>query len=58
MAQPDAEDGAIFPPNAPKVVGRSALVAFWNEFFKIPGMTLSFKTEKFVYSNDRTMATR
>ena len=32
-------------------------MAFWNEFFKIPGMTLTFKTDRFVYSNDCTMAT-
>jgi uncharacterized protein (TIGR02246 family) len=57
VAQLYAEDGTMLPPNAPKVVGRAALQTAWGELFKIPGMTLTFKTERFIFSNDRTMAT-
>jgi uncharacterized protein (TIGR02246 family) len=57
VAQIYTDDGAIFPPNSPKAAGRASLQTFWGEFFKIPGMSLTFKTEKLVFSADHTMAT-
>ena len=52
-----AEDGAMFPPNAPKVQGRAALKEAWTGFVSMPAMTLTFKTESLVFSQDHTMAT-
>lgn len=51
-----AEDGAMFPPNAPKVVGRDALQKGWGEFFQIPGMALTFETEKLVVAKGGDVA--
>lgn len=51
-----AEDGAMFPPNAEKVYGRPALKDAWNGFFKIPGMALTFKTDRLVFSEDHSIA--
>lgn len=55
-AQMYAEDGAMFPPNAPKVVGRDALQKGWAGFFQIPGMALTFETEKLVVAKGGDVA--
>jgi uncharacterized protein (TIGR02246 family) len=57
VAQIYVEEGAMFPPNAPKVEGRAGLQAAWGEMFKAPGMALTFKTDKIVFSADGSMAT-
>lgn len=51
-----AEDGQLLPPNAPKVVGRAALEKNWAEFTAIPGMTLTFETETFVFAKSGDLA--
>lgn len=43
-----AEDGALLPPNAPKAQGREAIEKAWADFMALPGMTLTFETEKLV----------
>ena len=56
IAQMHAEDGAMFPPNAPKAAGRDALEKGWGELFKIPGVTLTFETERFVFAKSGDVA--
>lgn len=39
-----AEDGMVYPPNAPVVTGRAAARELWAEALKDPSMSLSWKT--------------
>ncbi len=51
-----AEDGQMLPPNAPKAVGREALEKGWAGLMGMPGMTLTFETEKFVFAKSGDLA--
>ena len=51
-----AEDGQMLPPNAPKAVGREALEKGWTEMMGIPGVALTFETEKFVFAKSGDLA--
>jgi uncharacterized protein (TIGR02246 family) len=51
-----AEDGQMLPPNAPKSVGRAALEQGWNGFMQIPGMKLTFETEKVTIAKSGELA--
>ncbi len=51
-----AEDGQMFPPNSPKAVGRDAIQKGWEGFLGLPGMTLTFETEKFVFAKSNDLA--
>ncbi len=51
-----AEDGQFLPPNAPKAVGRAAVEKNWADAVGLPGMTLTFETEKFVFSKSGDLA--
>ena len=51
-----AEDGAMLPPNAPKAAGREAVQKGWEEMFKIPNVTLTFETERFVIAKSGDVA--
>ncbi len=51
-----AEDGQMLPPNTPKAVGRTALEQAWNGFFSIPGMALTFETEKLTFAQSGDLA--
>ena len=51
-----AEDGELLPPNAPKAAGREAVEKGWEGFMGLPGMTLSFETEKFVFAKSADLA--
>ena len=51
-----AEDGQMLPPNTPKAVGRTALEQAWNGFVSIPGMALTFETEKFTFAQSGDLA--
>ncbi len=44
------EDGQLLPPNAPRAEGRAAIEQGWNGFVNIPGMTLTFETDKLVFA--------
>ena len=54
IAQIYAEDGTMLPPNAPKASGRDAVQKGWEEMFKIPGVQLTFDTERFVFAKAAT----
>lgn len=51
-----AEDAQMIPPNAPKAVGRDAIQKGWEGFLKLPGMNLTFETEKFVFAKSNDLA--
>lgn len=51
-----AEDAQTLPPNAPKAVGREAIEKNWAGMFGIPGMSLSFESEKFVFAKSADLA--
>jgi uncharacterized protein (TIGR02246 family) len=51
-----AEDGQMLPANSPKAVGRTAIEQGWSGFFNIPGMALTFETEKFVFAQSGELA--
>lgn len=51
-----AEDGQMLPPNAPKAVGREALEKAWAGLMGMPGMTLTFETETFVFAKSGDLA--
>jgi uncharacterized protein (TIGR02246 family) len=51
-----ADDGAMLPPNAPKAAGRDAVEKSWGEMFKIPGVALTFETERFVFAKSGDVA--
>jgi uncharacterized protein (TIGR02246 family) len=56
IAQIYAEDGQFLPPNAPKAVGREAIQKGWTEMFAIPGVALTFETEKLVFAKSGDLA--
>jgi uncharacterized protein (TIGR02246 family) len=56
IAQYYAEDGQFLPPNAPKAVGREAIQKAWSEMFAIPGVALTFETEKLVFAKSGDLA--
>jgi uncharacterized protein (TIGR02246 family) len=56
IAELYAEDGAMLPPNAPKAQGRAAIQKGWEDMFGIPGVTLTFETERFVIANSGDLA--
>ena len=51
-----AEDAQFLPPNAPKAVGRAAIEKGWTDFMAVPGMALTFETEKFVFAKSGDLA--
>jgi uncharacterized protein (TIGR02246 family) len=51
-----AEDGHMLPPNAPKAVGREAIKKGWEGFLGLPGMQLTFETEKFEVARSADVA--
>ncbi len=51
-----AEDAQMLPPNAPRAVGREAIEKGWAETMAIPGMSLTFETEKFVFAKSGDLA--
>lgn len=51
-----AEDAQMLPPNAPRAVGRTAIEKGWAETMAIPGMSLTFETEKFVFAKSGDLA--
>jgi uncharacterized protein (TIGR02246 family) len=51
-----AEEGQLMPPNAVKAVGREAIEKGWAGMFGIPGMSLSFETETFVFAKSADLA--
>ncbi len=51
-----AEDGQMLPPNMPKAVGRTALEQAWNGFVNVPGMVLTFETEKLTFAQSGDLA--
>ena len=51
-----AEDAQFLPPNAPKAVGREAIEKNWAGMFGIPGVALTFETEKFVFAKSSDLA--
>jgi uncharacterized protein (TIGR02246 family) len=51
-----AQDGEFMPPNSPKVTGRDAIKDAWEKMFQIPGVGLTFTTDKFVFAKGGDMA--
>lgn len=51
-----AEDGELMPPNAPKAIGRAAIEQGWTGILGIPGVTLTFETEKLVLAKSGDVA--
>jgi len=52
-----AEDGAAFPPNAPRVEGRDNLKKFFEDFFALPGLeSLTWRSDKVVFAASGEMA--
>ncbi|MFM9863316.1 MAG: YybH family protein [Micropepsaceae bacterium] len=51
-----AEDAQVLPPNAPKAVGREAIGKAWDGIFALPGLALTFDTEKFVFAKSGEFA--
>jgi uncharacterized protein (TIGR02246 family) len=56
VAELYAEDGEMLPPNAPKAAGRAAVEQGWSQMFTIPGVGLTFETEKFVFAKSGDLA--
>ncbi|MDZ4870508.1 MAG: SgcJ/EcaC family oxidoreductase [Alphaproteobacteria bacterium] len=56
IAQNYAEDAQFLPPNAPKAVGREAIQKGWSEMFAIPGVALTFESEKIVFAKSGDLA--
>ena len=51
-----AEDGQMLPPNSAKAVGREAIEKGWAGFMGLPGMALTFETEKFIFAKSADLA--
>ena len=51
-----AQDGEFMPPNASKVTGRDAIKAAWQQMFQIPGVGLTFTTDKLVLGQSADLA--
>ena len=56
IAQNYAEDGQFLPPNAPKAVGREAIQKGWSDMFALPGVALTFESEKIVFAKSGDLA--
>lgn len=56
IAELYAEDGQMMPPNAPKAVGREAVQKGWEGVLAIPGVALTFETEKFAVAKSGDLA--
>lgn len=56
IAQFYAEDAQFLPPNAPKAVGREAIQKGWSEMLAIPGVALTFESEKIVFAKSGDLA--
>lgn len=56
IAQYYAEDAQFLPPNAPKAVGREAIQKGWSEMMAIPGVALTFESEKIVFAKSGDLA--
>lgn len=56
IAAMHVEDAQMLPPNAPKAVGREAIEKGWAGFMGLPGMALTFETEKFVFAKSGDLA--
>ena len=56
IAQIYADDGAMMSPNAPKASGREAIQKGWEDLFKIPGVSLTFDTERLVFAKSGDLA--
>jgi uncharacterized protein (TIGR02246 family) len=51
-----AQDGEFLPPNSAKVTGRESIKAAWQAMFQIPGVGLTFATDKFVFGSSNDLA--
>jgi uncharacterized protein (TIGR02246 family) len=51
-----ADDAQFLPPNAPKAVGREAIQKGWTDMFALPGVTLTFGTEKITFAKSGDLA--
>lgn len=51
-----AEDGQMLPPNTTKAVGRDAIKKGWEGFLGLPGMQLTFETDKFEVARSADLA--
>ena len=51
-----AEDGQMMPPNTARAVGREAIEKGWAGFLGMPGMTLTFTTDKIVIAKSGDVA--
>ena len=51
-----AQDGEFMPPNSGKVSGHDAIKAAWQGMFQIPGVGLTFTTDKFVFGKSTDLA--
>lgn len=52
-----AEDGANFPPNAPKVEGRDNVRTMFEQLFAAPGFeSLTWRTDRLVFASSGDMA--
>jgi uncharacterized protein (TIGR02246 family) len=51
-----AQDGEFLPPNSAKVTGREGIKAAWQAMFQIPGVGLTFATDKFVFGSSNDLA--
>jgi len=51
-----AEDGELMPPNTPKAVGREAIEQGWAGIVGLPGLALTFETEKLVVAKSGDLA--
>src|SRR5215475_10994629 len=51
-----AQDGEFLPPNSAKVTGREAIKDAWTKMFTIPGVGLTFTTDKFVFGQSADLA--
>jgi uncharacterized protein (TIGR02246 family) len=51
-----ADDAQFMPPNAPKAVGHEAIQKAWADMFALPGVTLTFGTEKIVFAKSGDLA--
>jgi uncharacterized protein (TIGR02246 family) len=51
-----ADDAQFLPPNAPKAVGHEAIQKGWTDMFALPGVTLTFGTEKITFAKSGDLA--
>jgi uncharacterized protein (TIGR02246 family) len=56
IAQNYADDAQFLPPNATKAVGREEIQKRWTEMFALPGVALTFESEKIVFAKSGDLA--